>query len=209
MSHRDFESLLGEYAEGALDRAAVDRLEAHLADCDECREWLAAYRQLRAELACEPCPAADLLAEYAVGAVPLAEVKRSRVERHLEACPDCRADLELVRAAVGAARPAHEQPRVPARHRRLAVAASVILVVAAAGGLILRERGLSGARGGYQVADVGERNLFFAGNVADGDTITLRASETVALGEGFSVGSGASLTIELASADARSKPTKP
>jgi anti-sigma factor RsiW len=37
-------SLMTEYLDGTLDRRDRDRLEAHLADCPHCREYLAQIR---------------------------------------------------------------------------------------------------------------------------------------------------------------------
>ncbi len=45
MTCRDAIALLADYLEAALDDDAVRRLEAHLAECEPCRAYLATYRR--------------------------------------------------------------------------------------------------------------------------------------------------------------------
>lgn len=45
MTCREAIDVLAEYLETTLDRTAASRLTAHLAECDECRAYLATYRR--------------------------------------------------------------------------------------------------------------------------------------------------------------------
>lgn len=47
MSCREAIGLLAEYLDATLATPAAGRLEAHLADCDECRAYLRTYRAAR------------------------------------------------------------------------------------------------------------------------------------------------------------------
>lgn len=44
VSCRSLVELLGDYLDGALDRAAAQALGAHLADCQECTAFMNTYR---------------------------------------------------------------------------------------------------------------------------------------------------------------------
>ena len=45
MTCREAIDVLAEYLEATLDQAAARQLAAHLAECDECRAYLATYRR--------------------------------------------------------------------------------------------------------------------------------------------------------------------
>jgi anti-sigma factor RsiW len=45
MTCQDAIGLLLEYLEATLEPAALEQLEAHLADCEPCRAYLATYRR--------------------------------------------------------------------------------------------------------------------------------------------------------------------
>jgi anti-sigma factor RsiW len=45
MTCQDAIGLLAEYLEATLEPAVLEQLEAHLADCEPCRAYLATYRR--------------------------------------------------------------------------------------------------------------------------------------------------------------------
>jgi anti-sigma factor RsiW len=56
MTCRQVQKSLQAFVDGALDRAAASRVEAHLAACPECRYELEVYRELEEAAADEPTP---------------------------------------------------------------------------------------------------------------------------------------------------------
>ncbi len=47
MTCRELFELLMDYLEGALPPPQVELVEAHIADCDDCRSYIGAYREAR------------------------------------------------------------------------------------------------------------------------------------------------------------------
>lgn len=142
------------WVNGTLEEAEAERVAAHLAECAACREDLAATRDALALYAAH-LPVETLLdlvedgsAESVRGAGG-AMMSRQAVDGHLGHCTACREELSLLResratveadpAVPGGTVTAFAPPRPPRDRRRfdrrsLALAASVLLFVVAAGG---------------------------------------------------------------------------
>ncbi len=84
---------LGAWRAGLLEAHESERVEAHLADCADCRALAGAF-------AAEPDAdagehvAASLIAEWPRARETLRGLERALVRRHLERCAACRQDLE-------------------------------------------------------------------------------------------------------------------
>lgn len=113
--HDDLRRLLGGYLLGGLDEADTDRLDAHLRDCDECRDELARLAPVPELLQRLP----DAQRAAGGGAQPLVSLSARPTPENIESL------LHRMRAARSA------QART-ARVRWLA-AAAVVLVAAAIG----------------------------------------------------------------------------
>ena len=134
MKHREAEALLLDLVEGRLHGHTREAVQRHVDQCGECVAWLDAYQIL----AGPPSPAqvhrhpdSGLLALCAVRPDELFESDRADLRRHLEICPQCRHEMDLVGAAVGDARPTSTQttrlapPWRGSRVWRLAAAAAI------------------------------------------------------------------------------------
>ena len=95
--HEELQNELADYAASRLEGEARLRLEAHLKECDPCREMasvLAEFgRTLRegGESLFELHPSPSSLREFALGS---STQGRERVARHLERCASCTLEIE-------------------------------------------------------------------------------------------------------------------
>ena len=80
---------------GMLDEAEAARVDAHLADCSECREIADAFASSAGGEAGTHI-SASLVAEWPRAQRALRGLERALVRRHLERCADCRQDLETL-----------------------------------------------------------------------------------------------------------------
>jgi anti-sigma factor RsiW len=112
-SHDELRRLLGGYLLGGLDEADTERLDSHLATCDECRVELDRL-----------APVPELLRAYPQ-APPLA------------IAPGTRPEAARVEALLATMRSERTREKRGALTRRLAVAAVVLAVAAASGALVL------------------------------------------------------------------------
>jgi len=103
--HEELQEDLPAYAAGRLEDAATERLEAHLRECEGCREMVDTLKEFASalreggEALFEPHPAESTLKSYARGEV-IAE--RGRIERHLEVCATCSLEAETWKRGGGA-----------------------------------------------------------------------------------------------------------
>ena len=218
MGHDEARALLPQLAGGEIGKADERLLRRHLEECADCRSWLETWSLLADSLAPAEAEAghlsSDQIARLAASRELLAESEPAALEEHLGECEDCRRLLELTREALTGGRKERRKPAVTSwlKPSRLAlpmrVAAAAALVLAL--GLIFMPRRAPEVAGiadrndreiadtvlrGTQVIEA-EGSLTARGvTVESGGEVTLRASETVILENGFSVGSGASLTV--------------
>ena len=214
MRHAEAHERLPLFVAHELDESERAEVEAHTRVCSECREWLKTYSWLSSSLADRSTsaehPASLLLARMAAEPAAIEEVELRRLDEHLEGCPDCRRELRVAQNALTAAGhgTADGRSRVlaPMLRSRLAarVALAAALVVAIVGAAITF-RPLSAndevtfshqTIRGTETLEAPRSLVATHLAVEDGSQVVLRASEVVALGDGFSVGSGGVLTVE-------------
>lgn len=212
MNHEDSVRLLLDYAEGGLEAEATVQMEKHLRDCDECHDWFETYEFLSQNLDCSHEVSAELLAKYAVEEDQLGETEHDIVKTHVEHCRNCREELEIIQSSLEGARQGAIWPAAFARIRRmplvashkLAAAAVIIISVFAAGSATLilgtswlqidqqvQHRTISGER-----VIEGDAVVFIESTEVQAlASLSVFAQDTVVFGDGFSVGSGASLIV--------------
>lgn len=169
------------WANDTLEEGEAERVAAHLDECAACRAELAATRQAMALYGAHlPVETLLDLAAGGVGAAdeggPVGGVSRATIQAHLGHCAACREELSLLRESRAAVvahpdeagatvtafapRRAAAAPGAGARRRfdrrAVALAASVLIAVVAAGGWLLTGR-VAGERG-EQLAEL-ERRL--------------------------------------------------
>ncbi len=204
MTERETLDLLAGFLAGRGDGDESDALHRHLLECEDCREWAAGTGH----------PTSDELAHQAVGRGRLVASEHRWVARHLEACSECRREVELTRAALSAARaesPAPlpfvgRGPRASYLAPRWAIAAGLILVAALAftfgrtpapEGLrdrVLKSQTLAGTR----LVEAPGSITATAVTIDSGSSVVFRAGTTIALGNGFAVANGATLEVQSA-----------
>lgn len=216
VEHLEATNLLTRFVERSLAPDRRRQLEEHIAGCDECREWLATFHLLA------QCDAGELdqvrpshpssleLATFAAGARGMDEAPRERCAAHLEDCAECRLEVELVGAALDAARrpePATTNASMEPRRRtasplRLAWAAGLLLALGAlallqssrAPSTEQQQRAWQSPAAVEDPVATEETILLEQMTIATGAQVALTA-RAVALGNGFSVGSGADLSV--------------
>lgn len=105
MDHETARDRLTELALGHLDEATARRVEAHAAECTDCREQLRFVRVLgealhdRAEEVLGTHPDAEDLARVALDEPGLTIDERARVGAHVRTCAVCRDALEMARGS--------------------------------------------------------------------------------------------------------------
>lgn len=223
---------------GDARRAELEAHLEECADCRDWSEtWEFLSRALEAGHEAEH-PSSEQLARLAVAAERLTAEESERLEAHLEECGDCRRELQLSRQAVTAARrgatvvPFRLRPPSRATAWRLALAASLILALALTF-LVARPDGVGGGPVTAAVdpeigrpatesapASAGEGvvepaavttespSVVTADYSIDSGAVTLRAAEMVVLGEGFAIGTSASLGVEVTKT-ASAEPRRP
>lgn len=212
MPHAELEMMLSEYADGSLGQRMHEEVEAHVARCDRCGEWLETYRLLQASLGGEggEHPSAEELARCAL----TDQAGGDDLQEHLGGCDDCRREIALTRSAVANARDESSselattlrnpwwRPKVNA----LVAAAAAVLVVAVAlprflsrhgGGIFDRAALADEFMTGNHVITAADSITAVRTEVVNGADLTLRAGKVVELGDGFSVDSGANFKIEI------------
>lgn len=210
LDHRAARRLLPDYVSGRR-QAQSQALEAHIADCLNCQGWVETYELLAAALGADTVqkhPDSSELSEFSLADSRLSDGARERVAGHLETCTACRHETELVRASVVESaepdlilpRPVTRRGRLLASVGRLAVAATVVAMF---GGWVIAKRWtripdeyrLTGRSIlGLKAIEANRSIIVENTDVQVGSTLNLK-SPVVAIGEGFSVGTGASLVV--------------
>jgi anti-sigma factor ChrR (cupin superfamily) len=139
MPHETVVAALPELIEGRLDPASAAEIEAHLAGCDECRQYRNACRLVALAARLDPAvsetehPDADEIVAFATTSPTLDGARRQAIEVHVAACAGCAQDVRATHAARSAARRAARAPAVRADRliRVVALAASVLVAVLA------------------------------------------------------------------------------
>ncbi len=211
MEHSTASKLLTE--SGELDLAQTKALGAHVATCRECRSWVATYQFFAEALGEDPAaarhPSSKDLCSFALAGTDLDATTRDRCHRHIENCPECSYEIELVRSAVSesSVNVALEWPtsrvaeRLSHKAGALALAATLAILL---GGLLVVSRVLSPESKEYRMAGLliqeteainAEGPIFVESTqIQEGATLALR-SPVVTFGDGFSVDSGAGLIV--------------
>lgn len=216
MSHRDTRELLPDFAQGRLEAEGRAAIEEHLAVCPACREWLETYHLLGRALAAQEETEHPDSADLAAWAARNDELPPGAAA-HLEGCAECGREVELLTAAIRAARGAEqieevESRRLRPRRGRMAIAwtaaASLVLLVLA-GSLLLDFRG--DEERDYVISGVtlsGEETISArsihasAAKILPGSAVVFEAGELIALGEDFVVASGATFEAGNSATDA-------
>jgi len=209
-------NLLTRFVTRTLASSRRSEVEEHVVECDDCRAWVTTFSLLaqslgdEAERSVSSHPSSLDLSTFALAAHTLDDATRERCATHVRRCATCRREVELVGAAVSEARQgdrAAVSDSAPIRKRfaspaRLAWAAGLLLAI---GGLVLLQPSGPPSSGERQV----QRKIFHGSSVVrardfmlveetkitSGAEVSLEAGRAVAFGNGFSVGSGASLSV--------------
>jgi hypothetical protein len=209
---------LAEFVDRVLESALAERVNTHVQSCSECKQWIDTYRMIEDTLA---GPAAEshyshvsalALARSATATQDGGERDCAELQSHLENCSQCRYIVDLSRSAVLNARPESAFPwssgakrsGVLASTRRLALAASLIIFVVGGilGVLYLDEHDGSNQRitgvsiDGVRVFSADDTITADSARVGEGAMVTFRAGDSVAFGDGFSVGLEATVIVE-------------
>ena len=213
MRHEEARRHLTALAAGELEEPLRSTVEAHAADCPDCRGWRQTHRAVKRAVAggADPShhPSSAELAAWALDPEGPAAADLA----HLESCAGCREDLELgrravleARAAAGMEPPAAGRGGSRRRRARLAIAAACVGAVLV-GGLLLRSP--SPPRAAYRMSNetlTGSRLIAAessiradAVEIAQGSNITFEAGDSIALGDGFVVANGATFAAGTSS----------
>lgn len=210
MRHDTVVPLLADYVAGALDRQKEERVEAHAAACEECRGWLKTARFLKDQLACHHQASSSDLARLASEPETLGDQEYRRILGHLEVCEECRGELALTRRALADGRRPQSMrgvasrwaDRVTWRPAAAAVIAAVLLTAAIGSWFAFSRVHFRGEEVSMGVSVKGERLIYAEGElllrdlkVEEGGHLLVRATRSVAFGNGFTVGPGARLTV--------------
>lgn len=216
MRHHKAIELLPSLETEKIAASERDELLRHLEECADCREWRETYLLFSDALAGDGVehPSSEQLARQAADPERMTGPERQSITEHLASCAACRQESEVTAAALTQSRTEGDANLLSGRWAspatstalRLALAASVVLAVAL--GFTLRSpeapdatvaRQLSGEQlSGVQVIEAANSiSAEFVTVGGDGE-VTFRAGESVALSDGFSVGSDTTFRVEIA-----------
>ncbi len=221
MKHLEASNLLTEFVSRSLSPERRLEVEAHVEECAECHAWVTTHLLLSGALAAETGestashPSAFELSSLALAAHTLSDDVREGCARHVANCAGCRQEMELVQAAATAAREVDERPAARRRFASselLAWAAGLLLVVGAVAyfGIAAppppeshaENRQLQGETiDDSRLIEATESIFVGATEMRKGAVVSLQAGRAVTFGNGFSVGSGASLDVRIAAKD--------
>ncbi len=217
MNHLEAQTRLVDLSEGTLKRSLRRETEAHVSECGECQDWLATRKLLNSECLMRPThPSSEQIALVALEPSSLSPEARGKLENHLDECKACRQEQKLTREALEKAKQPMDsdwstsnQSAIRGAFQRnpVLVRVAALLAVLVGTGLLIRweqlteyETRISNLQiEGTKTIEVEGRLLASNVEVDRDSRLVLRAGDTVMLGEGFSVGNGASLVIETSS----------
>lgn len=213
MEHAEATQLLSEFAAARLTLEQTGAVDAHVAVCEECHEWLEIYQFLAVTL-CEGYlpqhhPSSEELCHFALESAGLSPSSRDRCENHVEGCPECAAEVALARQSVcnpiGIVQPIESVARrlqaIGLSRRTLALAATLLLAI---GGLLTVNSRFAATSDEYRIAGgpalesqtirANQLILIEGTRIRGGSEVKLQ-SHVVAFGNGFSMGSGSALIV--------------
>jgi hypothetical protein len=107
--HQEFQVELAAYAASRLEGEPARRLEAHLRECEECREMASLLKEFGrtlkegGETLFEAHPSPDMLRDFSRGAAGRGRGAPGQgtqvIVRHLESCASCGLEVEALRSA--------------------------------------------------------------------------------------------------------------
>ena len=108
MKHEDAALLLTDYASGSLDSMQMESVHQHVAECAECTELLQTISELDSlsdswRPLLDAHPDADLLSQWALSTPELPLKTDIRIAAHVQVCPSCAAELEVIENSIGSA----------------------------------------------------------------------------------------------------------
>jgi len=221
IGHDSAVSLLTEAEHRRLVGEERASLDAHLATCHECAEIAETYsilaKSMKEAQGPQEHPSSEQLAALAVANKPATDAQTVILKQHVDGCDECREHVELCTRALHEARMpalgiqfrpaagAGARTKLHAVSVRLALAAGLVGFFIAVSTLVdtnnLGPPETSVVEGesllGTQV--IRAAVTLSAGNVRikSGSDITLQAGRIVAIGDGFAVDNGASLTVKI------------
>lgn len=112
-------ALIAWYPTTELSATERRRVEAHVAGCTSCKEWLQFVSDLKTSVqaAGSPHPEADLLVQYAEDDTRLRGNMRADIARHVDVCRECAREVAILRAVDEDAVAAHLAPRAERKER--------------------------------------------------------------------------------------------
>lgn len=213
-NHEQIQSFLPDFVLSSGSSAELPAgISEHVDSCEECQGWLETYELAESVLSASSSRASfrthhvssEVLADYAL------DGSSAAVEEHLEGCGSCRREFELALSSLESVALEGKATVLLGGHPksrsfRLALIAATL---AAAVGLSFWLSGRPASMGpvDYRITEhefTGRRVLaadstitVTESTVVDGADVTLRAGNTVSFGDGFSIGNGASFSVEI------------
>ena len=208
MKHEETMQLLVDLEEGRLRGPEREEVIEHARSCDKCRDWSETFQLF--SLALSPGSvshaSSELLARFASEPDRLSAPDAKALKMHLETCGSCRQGVEATREALRQARRRSGDRMDSMRFYagRLAIAAAAVLGIAltffmsSPGAVQPVDRSLTddSLSGVHLIEATSSITASAVAVERDGD-VTLRAGDSVVLGDGFSIGENARFTVEV------------
>lgn len=218
MNHKRARVLLSDYSHSRLETDVRLEVEAHLDHCPKCSRWLETFSLLRSVLSqgspTSAHPSSEALARLAVDPADLTEQERSQLDEHIGACSKCSELVALASQSVSEESEGQGVISIQSQEARLAprhlLGLAAVFMIAVLGVIFsLNQSGPADSLHAQLTNKaISHREVISAESITattvslkGGADVTLRASGSVALGDGFVVEPGASLTVEVHSAD--------
>lgn len=224
MDHAEATILLADAARDQLPPKKADALRRHLSECPECAESLKVCQLLSYALSTASDAAdhldAELLSRFACRETSLTSEEVSRCKAHLEVCRSCAIEFDLVQSSIVGSRFGISQRMHIARmardnrisRRTLALAAALLLAIA--GAVFLPSKPHSDGKGQKNLVSQtlssgrvhSDHPIFVEATTIEGGSVVDLSSQMVTFGNGFSVGSGAVLSVGNRASTETAKP---